>query len=249
MDFFVTFVVVLGSVFLHCDKLPGWLCMQREGQACRPVLQHLPLWQGQTISQTQLQNSCFLSTLLSSSYLISSLTASCNQNITTRVFKHNQDFGKLSSHTKLLTERRTTARGWLENGILACTETLGVTISTVRLAMASSTSLAFLSHWWTASKEGKSFSKWRRLWRSSQCLLLSSSLLSLSDGCLGGRLGLPQSFSPLQQLGCSLSTSPSTLLLGGSDPFGWRPSSTPSSWRTMKWCRSRSNLQSWKRCL
>ena len=222
--------------------------MQREEQACRPVLQHLPLWQGD-LSKTQLQNSFFLSTLLSSSYLISSLTASCNQNITTRVFKHNQDFGKLSSHTKLLTERRTTARGWLENGILACTETLGVTISTVRLAMASSTSLAFLSHWWTASKEGKSFSKWRRLWRSFRCLPLSSSLLSLSDGSLGGRLGLPQSFSPLQQLGCSLSTSPSTLLLGGSDPFGWRPSSTPSSWRTMKWCRSRSNLQSWKRCL
>ena len=88
MDFFVTFVVVLGSVFLHCDKLSGWLCMQREGQACRPVLQHLPLWQGD-FSKTQLQNSFFVSTLLSSSYLISSLTSSCNQNITIGVFKHN----------------------------------------------------------------------------------------------------------------------------------------------------------------
>ena len=58
VDFFVTFVVVLGSVFLHCDKLSGWLCMQREEQACRPVLQHLPLWQGD-LSKTQLQNSFF----------------------------------------------------------------------------------------------------------------------------------------------------------------------------------------------
>ena len=55
---FFTFVVVLGSVFLHCDKLSGWLCMQREEQACRPVLQHLPLWQGD-LSKTQLQNSFF----------------------------------------------------------------------------------------------------------------------------------------------------------------------------------------------
>ena len=62
MDFFVTFVVVPGSVFLHCDKLSGWLCMQREGQACRPVLQHLPLWQGD-FSKTQLQNS-FLRVIL-----------------------------------------------------------------------------------------------------------------------------------------------------------------------------------------
>ena len=72
MDFFVTFVFVLGSVFLHCDKLPGWLCMQR-GRAGLPS--GTPTFASLARSDNLTDPTPkfpFLSTLLSSSYLISS---------------------------------------------------------------------------------------------------------------------------------------------------------------------------------